>query len=120
MNELNLGVIESRFADIIWQNEPIATQELVRKSEEALQWKRTTTYTVLKRLSDRGLFQNEGGTVTSRISREEFYARRSEKFVEESFDGSLPAFLAAFSARKALTAAEVAEIRRLIDSYEEG
>lgn len=120
MNELNLGLIESRFADIIWQNEPITTQELVRRSEDALKWKRTTTYTVLKRLSDRGLFQNEGGTVTSRISREEFYARRSKKFVEESFDGSLPAFLAAFSARKALTAAEVAEIRRLIDSYEEG
>lgn len=120
MNELNLGMVESRFADIIWQNEPITTQELVRRCEEALQWKRTTTYTVLKRLSDRGLFQNVGGTVTSLLSRDEFYARRTEKFVEETFDGSLPAFLAAFSARKALTADEVAEIRRLIDGYEEG
>ena len=120
MNELNLGVVESRFADIIWQNEPITTQELVRRCEEALQWKRTTTYTVLKRLSDRGLFRNVGGTVTSLLSRDEFYARRTEKFVEETFDGSLPAFLAAFSARKALTANEVAEIRRLIDGYEEG
>ena len=120
MNELNLGMVESRFADIIWQNEPITTQELVRRCEEALQWKRTTTYTVLKRLSDRGLCQNVGGTVTSLLSRDEFYARRTEKFVEETFDGSLPAFLAAFSARKALTADEVAEIRRLIDGYEEG
>lgn len=120
MNELNLGVVESRFADIIWQNEPITTQELVRRCEEALQWKRTTTYTVLKRLSDRGLFRNVGGTVTSLLSRDEFYARRTERFVEETFDGSLPAFLAAFSARKALTADEVAEIRRLIDGYEEG
>ena len=120
MNELNLGVVESRFADIIWQNEPITTQELVRRCEEALQWKRTTTYTVLKRLCERGLFQNVGGTVTSLLSRDEFYARRTEKFVEETFDGSLPAFLAAFSARKALTADEVAEIRRLIDGYEEG
>ena len=75
---------------------------------------------MLKRLSDRGLFQNVGGTVTSLLSRDEFYARRTEKFVEETFDGSLPAFLAAFSARKALTADEVAEIRRLIDGYEEG
>ena len=120
MNDLNLGVIESRFADIIWQHEPLSTQELVRLCEAELSWKRTTTYTVLKRLSERGLFCNEGGTVTSRISRQDFYARRSEKFVEETFDGSLPAFLAAFSARKPLTPQEVAEIRRLIDGYKEG
>lgn len=120
MAEWKLGVVESRFADIIWQNEPVSTQELVRLCEAQLQWKRTTTYTVLKRLADRGLFRNDGGRVTSLISREEFYARQSEQFVAETFDGSLPAFLAAFTARKNLTAAEVAEIRRLIDSYEEG
>jgi len=120
MNDLNLGVIESRFADIIWQHEPLSTQELVRLCEAELSWKRTTTYTVLKRLSERGLFRNEGGTVSARISRQDFYARRSEKFVEETFDGSLPAFLAAFSARKPLTPQEVAEIRRLIDGYKEG
>lgn len=120
MNDLNLGVIESRFADLIWQHEPLSTQELVRLCEAELSWKRTTTYTVLKRLSERGLFCNEGGTVTSLISRQDFYARRSEKFVQETFDGSLPAFLAAFSARKPLTPEEVAEIRRLIDGYKEG
>ncbi len=119
MAEWKLGVVESRFADIIWQNQPMTTQELVKRCEAELEWKRTTTYTVLKRLSDRGLFQNEGGVVTACLSREEFYSRQSEQFVEESFAGSLPAFVAAFTARKSLTADEVAEIRRLIDTYEE-
>ena len=115
MNELSLGVVESRFADIIWANEPLSTQRLVQLCETELQWKRTTTYTVLKRLAERGLFRNDGGQVTALIPRDEFYARRSEQFVEESFGGSLPAFLAAFAARKPLTETEVAEIRRLIE-----
>ena len=115
MNDFSLGVVESRFADIIWANEPLSTQRLVQLCEAELQWKRTTTYTVLKRLADRGLFRNDGGQVTSLISREEFYACRSEQFVEESFGGSLPAFLAAFAARKPLSDHEVAEIRRLIE-----
>ncbi|MBR3779563.1 MAG: BlaI/MecI/CopY family transcriptional regulator [Clostridia bacterium] len=115
MNELSLGVVESRFADIIWANQPLSTQRLVQLCEAELEWKRTTTYTVLKRLSDRGLFRNEGGQVTALISRDEFYARRSQQFVEESFGGSLPAFLAAFAACKPLTEDEVAEIRRLIE-----
>ena len=119
MAEWNLGVVESHFADIIWERQPVSTQTLLKLAEAQLGWKRSTTYTVLKRLSDRGLFKNEGGVVTACLSREEFYARRSEWFVEESFDGSLPAFLAAFTARKRLNAADVAEIRRLIDSYEE-
>ena len=115
MNDLRLGVVESRFADIIWANQPLSTQRLVQLCETELQWKRTTTYTVLKRLAERGLFRNEGGQVTALLSRDEFYARRSEQFVEESFGGSLPAFLAAFAARKPLTEQEVAEIRRLIE-----
>lgn len=119
MADWKLGVVESRFANLIWQNEPVSTAELVKLCEAELEWKRTTTYTVLKRLSDRGLFQNEEGVVTACISRDEFYARQSEQVVEESFSGSLPAFVAAFTARKNLTAAEVAEIRRLIDTYEE-
>lgn len=119
MAEWNLGVVESRFADMIWQSQPMSTQTLVKQAEAQLGWKRTTTYTVLKRLSNRGLFKNEGGVVTACISREEFYARRSEQFVEETFAGSLPAFLAAFTVRKDLTTEDVAEIRRLIDSYEE-
>ncbi len=119
MKELKLGVIESRFADIIWQSEPITTSELVAICEKELNWKRTTTYTVLKRLSERGIFKNDGGTVSSLISRKDFYSLQSERFVEESFNGSFPAFFAAFTARKTLTAEEIADIRKMIDSYEE-
>ena len=117
MSELQMGAIESRFADMIWQHEPITTTELVKYSEEQLKWKKTTTYTVLKRLCEKGIFQNQKGTVTSVISRKEFYALQSEKFVDETFDGSLPAFLAAFTTRKALKPEEVDELRRMIESY---
>lgn len=119
MNEMKLGVIESRFADIIWANEPLSTADLIAICQKELKWKRTTTYTVLKRLSERGLFKNEGGIVTSLLSRYEFYSLQSERFVEETFNGSLPAFLTAFTARKNLTPDEIAEIRRLIDAYGE-
>lgn len=115
MNELKMGVIESRFADIIWQNEPVPSTELVRLAARELSWKKSTTYTVLKRLCERGIFQNENGTVTSRISRKDFYAVQSERFVEETFDGSLPAFLAAFTTRKKLSEEEIEQLRRLID-----
>ena len=84
-----------------------------------LNWKRTTTYTVLKRLCDRGLFRNESSTVTVLVSREEFYARQSEQFVEETFAGSLPAFVAAFGSRKRLSAKEIDELQKLIDSMRE-
>ena len=117
MADLQMGPIESRFADIIWQNEPLSSAELAKRSAEELQWKKTTSFTVLKRLCDKGIFQNTKGTVTSRISRRDFYALQSEKFVEEAFDGSLPAFLAAFTARKALTPDEVAQLRRLVAEY---
>ena len=120
MSDFQLGVAESRFAEIIWEKEPLSSGELVKLSEEKLGWKKSTTYTVLKRLCDKGIFVNNGGTVTSLVSREEFYSVQSERFVEETFDGSLPAFLAAFTARKGLTAKEVAELRRMIDEYEEG
>lgn len=120
MADLQLGVIESRFADIIWENEPISSPRIVRLAEEKLKWKKSTTYTVLKRLCDKGIFQNNGGTVTSLISRADFYALQSEKFVEETFDGSLPAFLAAFTTRKSLSAEEVAQLRRIVAEYEEG
>ena len=115
MIEAKLGEVESRFADIIWNNEPLTSRRLAELAEQALSWKRTTTYTVLKRLCDRGLFQNEGGVVTSLVSREEFFALQSEKFLEETFDGSLPAFLAAFSRRKKLTNSEIDELQSLID-----
>ena len=103
MNDCQLGAVESKFADIIWENEPIASPELAKKSEAVLRWKKSTTYTVLKRLCDKGIFQNNKGVVTSLVSKEEFYSLQSEKFVEENFSGSLPAFLAAFTLRKKLT-----------------
>ena len=118
MDERKLGVVESRFADLIWENEPLSSGALVRLCEDELGWKKSTTYTVLKKLCQRGIFRNEGGHVTSLISREDFFSAQSRRFVEESFDGSLPAFIAAFSAGKGLTAQEIAQIRRMIDEME--
>ena len=115
MSELRMGAIESRFADIIWQNEPITSPELVKLAAKELDWKKSTTYTVLKRLCERGIFQNNDGTVTSLISKKDFYAVQSEKFVEETFSGSLPAFLAAFTTRKKLSEAEIHELQELIN-----
>lgn len=119
MVELQLGELEARFADIIWENEPISSGELAAKAYEQLSWKKTTAFTVLKRLSDKGLFKNNKGTVTSLISREDFYAMQSERFVERSFGGSLPAFIAAFAKRKVLSAEDVAMLRRMVDQFEE-
>ena len=110
-----MGVLESRFADLIWSNEPMASRDLIKMAEKELNWKSTTSYTVLKRLCDRGIFQLQDKTVTSLISREEFYGMKSEQFVEETFDGSLPAFIAAFSTRKKLSEEEVEELKKLID-----
>jgi len=119
MSEYQMGTIESRFADIIWENETISSTELAKRSEQLLEWKKSTTYTVLRRLCDKGIFENNKGTVSSLISREEFYSLQSERFVEETFQGSLPAFIAAFSKRKALSAEDVAQLRKMIEDYEE-
>ena len=106
----------AKVADIIWNNEPLSSRRLAELAQERLNWKRTTTYTVLKRLCDRELFQNKDSIVTSLVSREEFYARQSEQFVEETFQGSLPAFLAAFGSRKQLSDAEIDELQKVIDA----
>lgn len=116
MEELRLGAVEARFADIIWNHEPLTSRELVSLCEKELDWKKSTTYTVLKRLCDRGLFRNDNGTVTSQITKEEFFAAQSEKFVEDTFGGSLPAFVAAFTKRKSLSDADIAEIQRMISA----
>lgn len=115
MGELTMGAIETRFAELIWQREPVSSTELVKLAAKELDWKKSTTYTVLRRLCERGIFQNQGGTVTSLISKQEFYAVQSEQFVEETFSGSLPAFLAAFTTRKKLSDSEIQELQRLID-----
>lgn len=119
MSEIQLGAVESRFADIIWENEPISSSEIVKIAERELKWKKSTTYTVLKRLCEKGIFENNGGVVSSVISRDDFYSMQSERFVEEAFDGSLPAFLAAFTARKSLTEEEVEYLRRMISEHKE-
>ena len=115
MEDMRLGVVESRFADIIWDSAPLLTTELVNICAEELEWKRTTTYTVLKRLCDRGLFDLTEGTVTAKVSRAEFYERQSREYVESAFDGSLPAFLAAFSRSRKLKPEEIESLQRLID-----
>ena len=115
MADMRLGVVETRFADLIWENEPITSGELVKLCEEKLSWKKSTTYTILLRLCERGIFSNHKGTVTSRISKDEFYAMQSEKFVEETFEGSLPRFLAAFSTRKKLSDDEINQLQKFID-----
>ena len=116
MSEIELGVVQERFADIVWANEPIGSGELVRLCERELNWKKPTTYTVLRKLCEKGLFQNQDGTVSSLVSREAFYSAKSEKVIEESYDGSLPAFVAAFLSRKKLTKEEAEEIQRMIDA----
>ena len=120
MIEVKLGEIESRFADIIWQNEPLHSRVLAELAEKELSWKKSTTYTILKRLCDRGLFRNEKGTVTSLVSKEEFHAMQSEKFVDETFHGSLPAFVAAFTKRRNISDEELAEVQRMIDRIRKG
>lgn len=109
-----MGAVETSFAEIVWENEPLPSGELVRLSEEKLCWKKSTTYTVLKRLCERGILQNDGGTVTAQVTREEYEAAQSENFVEEAFHGSLPAFLTAFTRRRKLSEAEIAELEALI------
>ena len=119
MEDMRLGTVESRFADLIWDNEPISSGELVKLCQKELEWKKSTTYTVLRKLCDRGIFKNENGEVTSLISKEKFNAIQSEKFVDESFDGSLPNFIAAFTSMKKLSQEDIDAIKTMIDSYGE-
>ena len=115
MIDTSLGVVEARFADIIWQNEPIHSRELAKICNEELNWKRPTTYNVLRKLCGKGIFQNNQGIVSSQISRLDFYGMQGEQFVEEAFQGSLPAFVAAFTARKKLSDGEIQELLDIID-----
>ncbi len=119
MKNIQPGSLEADFADIIWQNEPIMSSLLVRLCSEKLGWKKSTTFTVLRRLCEKGIFKNESGSITSCVTRDEFYAMQSERFVEDTFGGSLPAFIAAFTKRKPLKESEIESIRRMIEEYEE-
>lgn len=114
VKDYRLGYVESQFADIVWENEPLTSRELVELCSKKLEWKKSTTYTVLKKFCEREIFQNQNGTVTSLLSKEEFYALQSEQVVEESFEGSLPAFVAAFTKNKKLSEKEIKEIQKLL------
>ena len=110
-----MGTLESRFADLIWSHEPMASKDLIKMAEKELNWKSSTSYTVLKRLCERGIFQLQDKTVTPLTPREEFDGLKSEQFLDETFDGSLPAFIAAFGTRKKLPDEEVEVLKKLID-----
>lgn len=117
MAQIELGEVQEAFAHIVWEHEPVGSGELVKICEKELNWKKPTTYTVLRKLCEKGLLQNVNGTVTSVISREDFYSAKSEQFVENTFDGSLPAFIASFISHKNLTVKEAEEIQKMIDAF---
>ena len=119
MIEYKLGEVEMRFADIIWGHQPLPSGELVKLADAELSWKKSTTYTILRKLCEKGILQNEGGMVTSLITKAEYTAMQSEKFVEDTFSGSLPQFLTSFSSRKKLSNKEMDEIQQFIDKHRE-
>jgi predicted transcriptional regulator len=114
---MELGALQLQFAEIVWNNEPVGSGELVKICEKELNWKKPTTYTVLRKLCEKGILKNTDGTVTSVVSREEFYSAKGEQFVEENFAGSLPAFISAFTSRKKLSKDDVDEIQKMIDTF---
>jgi BlaI family penicillinase repressor len=119
MKYYKLAETEEKFADLIWQNEPIGSGDLVKLSEKEMNWKKSTTYTVLKKLCEKGIFQNENAVVSSQISKDEYYAKQSIRFVEDTFGGSLPKFLTSFISGKKLSNHQAEELKRLIDEHRE-
>lgn len=117
--DIRLAEIESRFVELIWGREPISSGDLVFLCEKELNWKKSTTYTVLRRLCQKGILKNEEAVVTSVMKKEEYMARCSEQIVEDTFEGSLPQFVAAFMSRKKLSRKQIDEIQKLIDEYKE-
>lgn len=110
---------EFRFCEILWEHEPVTSSELVCLCNERLEWKKSTTYTVIRRLSERGVVKSEGAVVTSLVSREDVQSAESTEVVERTFSGSLPSFIAAFTRKKSLSKQEVDEIQKIIDTYKE-
>lgn len=117
MQKIELGEVQERFANIIWELEPIKSMELMKICKERLEWNKSTTFTVLRKLCEKGLFKNENGMVSAAMSKEEFAGVKSRQFVQEHFKGSLPAFLAAFVSNKAVSEKEADEIRHIIEEY---
>lgn len=119
MRDYKFTESEEKFAEIIWQNEPILSGDLVKLCQEEMNWKKSTTYTVLKKLCEKGIFQNNNATVSSIIKKDKYYAKQSVRFVEDTFGGSLPKFLTAFIGSKKLSKHQINELKTLIDEYEE-
>jgi len=120
MNEYRLARSEAKFADLIWSYEPITSMELVKLCEKEMNWKKSTTYTVLKKLCDKGIFQNNNTLVSSLIKKDEFYGKQSRFFVEDIFGGSLPKFITAFIGNSKLSDRQAEELKKLIDRHKEG
>jgi predicted transcriptional regulator len=120
MKAYKLTDSEEKFAELIWQNEPIGSGDLVKLCEKEMNWKKSTTYTVLKKLCEKGIFQNENAVVSSLIRMDEYYAKQSIRFVEDTFGGSLPKFLTAFIGGRKLSEHQAEELKRLIDEHKEG
>ena len=119
MKYYKLAETEQKFAELIWQNEPIGSGDLVKLSEKEMNWKKSTTYTVLKKLCEKGIFQNENAVVSSLITKDEYYANLCLRFVEDTFGGSLPKFLTSFISGKKLSNHQAEELKRLIDEHKE-
>lgn len=119
MAEYRLTDAERRLAYLIWQHEPLPSPQLVTLCAEQLGWKKSTTYTMLKRLEEKGLFENRESTVRARIGQEEFYAEQSRQYVSQTFEGSLPRFITAFARGRRLSNRELAELQKLIDKHKE-
>jgi len=112
-----LGAMETKFAELIWDHEPIASGELVKICEKELSWKKSTTYTMLRRLCERRIFENKSGVVSALLTKQEFQALQSEQFVQETFGGSLPHFLTSFATRRKLSESEIDELEKMINQH---
>lgn len=120
MNTPKVFESEYRFCLILWEHEPVRSRELVSLCEQQLGWKPTTTYTVIKRLSERGVLKSENSIVSSLITKDEVQAAEIDELVEKKFEGSLPAFVAAFTKHRKITEEEIDEVQRMIDRFREG
>ena len=117
MKSIELGDVQLKFAEIVWENEPVSSGKLVKICEEKINWKKPTTYTVLRILCEKGILRNDGGTVTSVMSKGEYYQQKGRQVVDDYYKGSLPAFIAAFTDQNELTSRDIDEIQELINKY---
>lgn len=117
MKSMKLGEIQAKFVELVWENEPISSGNLVKICEDRLNWKKSTTYTVLRKMCEKGILQNNKGIVSSKISKEEYYQQKGEQIINNYFEGSLPAFIASFTNQNALSIQDINEIQDLINRY---